>query len=73
MKLQAWSHEPQVVEFNYLINKNGDTPTPTHEVLIMRFHEPAKPIGCGCARVVRPDRVIKVWHDPECPEIDRDA
>lgn len=77
MKLQAWSGEPQVVEFKYLVDSRGKTPAITHEVRVMRIYEPigfkTGVILCTCPRTVRPDQRVVVWHDPECPEIDRDA
>ena len=73
MKLQAWSHEPQVVEFTYLKDLRGETPTPSREVLVMTRHQGPIILNCACARTVNPVGVITVWHNPTCPEIDRDA
>lgn len=77
MKLQAWSGEPVVVEFNYLKDSRGKTPAMTHEIRVMRRYPAVsltqtRLLGCDCPRVVKPDCLV-VWHSPECLEIDRDA
>jgi hypothetical protein len=80
MKLQAWSGEPRIIEFQYAVDSRGKTPSMTHEVRVMRRYPPNTiagamlyVIGCDCPRVVHPDRHLVIWHSPECPEIDRDA
>jgi hypothetical protein len=73
MKLQAWSHEPVIVEFTYLVNLRGEKPTPSHEICVMRRYQGPIVLHCDCARTVNSVGVITVWHAPECPEIDRDA
>lgn len=30
-------------------------------------------LGCDCPRMVQRDGCIKVWHSPECPELERIA